>query len=144
MLDLIIRGGKVVTPAEVGEMDVAIQGEKIVAVTSPGALEAQAGRTIDAKGKIVIPGGIEPHSHMAMPVREDWAGGPGVLTQSPEGGSRSAAFGGTTTIIDFVGGLEPSTESIMKGLAARRGPSSVAPAWTTPFISFCRAKFPRR
>ena len=120
MLDLIIRGGKVVTPEEVGEMDVAVQGEKIVAVTSPGALEAEAGRTIDAKGKIVIPGGIEPHSHMARPVREHWAGRPGVLTQSPEGGSRSAAFGGTTTIIDFVGGLGPSTEPIMKSLDARR------------------------
>ena len=49
MLDLIIKGGQVVTPHAVGEMDVGIQGEKIVAVGHPGTLATGAGREIDAK-----------------------------------------------------------------------------------------------
>ncbi len=105
MLDLIIRGGLVVTPHAVGEMDVGIQGEKIVAVGYPGTLAVGAGREIAAQGKIVIPGGIEPHAHIGIPVPEQWAGIPEVMTQPPEAASRAAAFGGVTTIIDFAGDL---------------------------------------
>lgn len=105
MLDLIIKGGQVVTPHAVGEMDVGIQGEKIVAVGHPGTLATGAGREIDAKGKIVIPGGIEPHAHIGIPVPEQWSGLPDVMTQPPEAASRAAAFGGVTTIIDFAGDL---------------------------------------
>ncbi len=101
MLSLIIRGGQVVTPQRVAEMDVAIQGEKIVAVTEPGILDVEAARTIDASGKIVVPGGIEPHAHIATPVPQLWTGRPGVETQSPEAASRAAAFGGTTMLVDF-------------------------------------------
>jgi len=105
MLDLIIKGGQVVTPHAVGEMDVGIQGEKIVAVGHPGTLATGAGREIDARGKIVIPGGIEPHAHIGIPVPEQWSGIPDVMTQPPEAASRAAAFGGVTTIIDFAGDL---------------------------------------
>ena len=126
MLDLIIQGGQVVTPQAVGTMDVGIQGEKIVAVGQAGTLSAQAGRTIDARGKIVIPGGIEPHAHIGIPVPEFWSGQADVMTQPPEAASRAAAFGGVTTIIDFAGdlsfaestGQEP--RSIMEVIAERR------------------------
>ena len=101
MLDLIIRGGRVVTTEGAGELDVGIQGEKIAAVSTPGSLEVEAGRTIDAAGKVVLPGGIEPHSHIAIPVPQIWAGRPEVMTQPPEGASRAAAFGGVTTFMDF-------------------------------------------
>ena len=47
MLDLVIRGGQVVTPYSVGEMDIAVQGEKIVALGWPGTLAADAHRVID-------------------------------------------------------------------------------------------------
>jgi len=126
MLDLIIRGGRVVTPEGVGEMDVGIQGEKIAAVALPGALEVEARRTIDATGKVVIPGGIEPHTHIGIPVPEVWAGRPEVVTQPPEAASRAAAFGGVTTFIDFAGslpitpGAAPSSEPIMRQIEERR------------------------
>ena len=97
MLDLIIRGGQVVTPSGVGAWDVAIQGEKIVAVAEPGALSGDVGRVMDATGKVVVPGGIEPHAHIAAPI----AGQPGKETAPPEQVSRSALFGGTTTLTDF-------------------------------------------
>jgi dihydropyrimidinase len=97
MLDLIIRGGRVVTPWGVGQWDVAVAGEKIVAVAEPCALQDEAHRIMDASGKIVIPGGIEPHAHVASPV----PGNPGATTQPPEPASRAALFGGTTSLTDF-------------------------------------------
>ena len=105
MLDLIITGGTVVTPHTVAALDVGISGEHIVAVGQPGTLSAAAGRVIDATGKIVLPGGIEPHAHIGIPVPPDWTGQPDVMTQPPEAASRAAAFGGVTTIIDFAGDL---------------------------------------
>ncbi len=63
MFDLIIRGGQVVSPQEVGNMDVGVRGERIVAVASPGTLGAEARRVIDARGKIVMPGGIAQLFH---------------------------------------------------------------------------------
>ena len=56
MIDFVIRGDQVVTPWGVGSWDVAVQGEKIVAVAEQGTLAAEAGRVIDASGKIVVPG----------------------------------------------------------------------------------------
>ena len=65
MLDIIIRGGDVVTPEGVIRGDVATAGETIAAVTAPGALAGQSGiREIDARGRIVMPGGIDPHVHL--------------------------------------------------------------------------------
>ena len=109
MLDLVLRGGQVVTPQRVAKMDVAILGEKIVAVTEPGILDVESARTIDASGRIVVPGGIEPHAHIATPVPQLWTGQPGVETQSPEAASRAAAFGGTTMLIDFARPLYGAT-----------------------------------
>ncbi|GIX47388.1 MAG: dihydropyrimidinase [Candidatus Tectimicrobiota bacterium] len=105
MLDLIIRGGQVVTPERVAVLDVGIAGEKIAAVAQPGTLPAETARVIDARGLLVIPGGIEPHAHIAVPVPEAWAGRPDVRTQPPEAASRAAAFGGVTTLVDFAGAL---------------------------------------
>jgi dihydroorotase-like cyclic amidohydrolase len=126
MLDLIIKGGQVVTPQDAAVMDVGVQGDKIVAVGWPGTLAADAARVIDATGKIVVPGGIEPHAHIGIPVPEHWAGTPDVFTQPPEAASRAAAFGGVTTVIDFAGtlALDPAKtakrESILDVLETRR------------------------
>ena len=65
MLDIIIRGGDVVTPQGVTQCDVAIAGETIAAIAAPDTLPAQsAGQVIDANGRIVMPGGIDPHVHL--------------------------------------------------------------------------------
>ena len=81
------------------------RGEKIVAIGWSGTLAAEAGRVIDASGKIVIPGGIEPHAHIGIPVPSEWTGQPDIMTQPPQDASRAAAFGGVTTIVDFAGDL---------------------------------------
>jgi dihydropyrimidinase len=98
MLDLVIRGGQVVTPQGAGLWDVGVQGERIAAVAAPGSLPA-AGRVIDATGKIVVPGGVEPHTHLAhfIAMHPD----DGLFTLGPEEDTRGMAFGGTTTHVDF-------------------------------------------
>src|SRR3989475_235090 len=98
MLDLVIRGGDVVTPQGVGRWDVAVQGERIVAVGLPDP-RVEAGRVLDATGKLVVPGGIEPHTHLAHFISmhpED-----NLHTLGPEEDTRGMVFGGTTTHVDF-------------------------------------------
>ena len=126
MLDLIVHGGTVVTPSGSGKFDIGIQGEKIVLVTTSGSISDECTTRIDASGKYVFPGGIEPHTHIDTRVSEAWAGRSGVMTQSPEAASRAAAHGGVTTYIDFAGGMEgtedtdQSDKSIMERLDRRR------------------------
>src|SRR5271165_4509156 len=100
MLDLIIRGGDVVTPQGVIGCDIAIAGETIAAITVPAALPAgSAHRVIDAAGRIVMPGGIDPHVHLHhVWIKPD---GTPLITAGPEQVGRAALHGGTTTFIDF-------------------------------------------
>jgi dihydropyrimidinase len=99
MIDLVLRGDTVITPHGVGAYDVHIADGKIAAVTSPGLALPDGARLIDATGKIVMPGGIDPHVHCAWPIPAP--DGPPTLTDPPAVVSRAALFGGTTTIIDF-------------------------------------------
>jgi dihydropyrimidinase len=101
VLDLVIRGGRVVTPAGVGEWDVAVTGEKIAAIGDARSLTREVGRVIDARGLIVIPGGIEPHAHAGFRFVYPWAQAAGHAAAGPDTMSRACAFGGTTTIVDF-------------------------------------------
>src|SRR5512145_3045372 len=68
MLDLVIRNGQVVTPQGVGAWDVGVRGERIAAVTEPGTLPLEGARVIDAAGRVVVPGGVDPHTHLAHPI----------------------------------------------------------------------------
>jgi dihydropyrimidinase len=100
MVDLVLRGDTVVTPQGVGAFDLAIAGGRIVAVAAGGSLPVPDGaRLIDATGKIVMPGGVDPHVHCKwfLPNPDGSAG----LTDPPDVVSRAAVHGGTTTLIDF-------------------------------------------
>ena len=115
MFDLILRNGTVVTPHGTSRQDVAISGEAISAITSPDAIDnTQTKRSIDVNGKIVMPGGIDPHVHCKwiMPMPDGTFG----FTEGPEIVSKAALFGGTTTLIDFAARLEdiPFSEVIEK------------------------------
>ena len=98
----LITGGTVVSSTGRAAADVLIDGETIAAVLEPGSqllgsdLKASVDTVIDASGKYVIPGGVDPHTHMEMPF-----GGTNA-SDTFETGTRAAAIGGTTTIIDFV------------------------------------------
>ena len=89
----LIKGGTVVTPSGVGEFDIWISGETIQAVTEPGAIPAGDETVIDATGKLVVPGGIEPHAHIGGPRQPERSGAEPV--------SKAAVWGGTTTVLDF-------------------------------------------
>jgi len=92
-------------------MDVLLDGERIEALFAPGAAAgALVDRTIDATGKYVIPGGIDVHTHMELPF------GPTFSSDTFETGTRAAAWGGTTTIIDFA--VQRVGEVVQDGLAA--------------------------
>ena len=93
MLDMVIRGGRVVTPAGEGELDIGVQGERIAAVATPGSLPSEASRTINATGKLVLPGGVEPHAHIGTLAQPERSGAAAV--------SLAAIHGGTTTVMDF-------------------------------------------
>jgi len=115
MLDVIIKGGKVVTPSGAGMWDVGIQGEKIVLVSAPGTISVEAKKTIDATGKIVVPGGIEAHDHVGHPVTGPGPAPAGV-NAGPAEQSLGAIWGGTTTIVDFT--PCPDTGDVVKGVRA--------------------------
>jgi dihydropyrimidinase len=106
-LDLLIRGGTVVAPQGAGPWDVGVVGERIAAVAAAGTLPAEGARVLDAAGLIVVPGGVEPHTHLAHAIRTvpDEPG----LTLGPEDDTVGMACGGTTTHIDFAF-VRPGTE----------------------------------
>ncbi len=95
-----LKGGTVVTSEGAVTSDVLIEDERIVAVLVPDSdaarsLCAGADRVLEATGKYVIPGGIDAHTHMEMPF------GGTTSADTFETGTKAAAWGGTTTIIDF-------------------------------------------
>jgi len=113
-MDTVIRNGTLITPAGVFSADVGIAGERIAAIVTVGARSPRPHGTVelDATGCYVIPGGIDPHVHLQMPV--------GDYTSSDDftSGTIAAALGGTTTVIDFV---EPEPgEPLLEALAKRR------------------------
>ncbi len=95
---ILIRGGTVVTATGAAAAAVLIDGETVAALLEPahtGALAASADRIIDASGRYVLPGGVDVHTHLDMP----W--GDTFSADNFESGTRAAAWGGTTSIIDF-------------------------------------------
>ncbi len=116
MIDLVIRGDRVVTPQAVGAFDLAIEGERIVAVAAAGTLPVPEGaRLIDATGKIVMPGGIDPHVHCKWHLPNPSGGAD--LTDPPDVVTRAAVHGGTTTLIDFT--QVQARPTVAEAIAAR-------------------------
>ncbi len=98
----LITNGTVVNATGTARADVLIDGETIAAVLEPGSrllgfdVAANVDRVLDATGKYVIPGGVDAHTHMEMPFGGTFA------SDTFETGTRAAAWGGTTTIVDFI------------------------------------------
>ena len=108
-MTMLIKGGTVVGPTGASAADVLIDGETIAALFAPGR-GPEGVETIDATGKYVIPGGIDAHTHMQMPF------GGTEASDTFDTGTRAAAIGGTTTIIDFA--IQRTGEVVQDGLAA--------------------------
>ncbi|AQS66707.1 dihydropyrimidinase [Streptomyces pactum] len=109
----VIRGGLVVTASDEIHADVLIEDGRIAALAASGTPAAEAltaERVIDASGKYVIPGGVDGHTHMEMPFGGTYA------ADTFETGTRAAAWGGTTTIVDFA--IQSVGHSLRSGLDA--------------------------
>jgi len=91
---VLIKNGRVVTAAEDYIADVYVEGEKIVAIGRE--LNYSAEKIIDATGKLVFPGGIDPHVHLEMPFMGTYS------SDDYETGTRAALHGGTTSVIEFI------------------------------------------
>src|SRR5262249_50641220 len=122
----VIHGGLVITASDEIHADVLIEDGRIAALAASGTPAAEAftaersetgapppegwGRTIDATGKYVIPGGVDAHTHMELPFGGTFA------SDTFETGTRAAAWGGTTTIVDFA--VQSVGHSLREGLDA--------------------------
>ena len=112
MAKVLIKNGTVVSPTGRHEVDVLIEGETISALLQRGQVEAlgvTADKVIDAKGKYVVPGGIDVHTHMELPF------GGTSASDTFETGTIAAAWGGVTTIVDMA--LQRYGENVHEGLA---------------------------
>jgi dihydropyrimidinase len=108
----LITNGTVVTHAGRSVADVLIDGGVVVGIAAPGSHEWTAGRVIDATGKLLLPGGVDVHTHMELPFGGTYA------SDDFETGTRAAAWGGTTTIVDFA--VQTIGEPMMDGYEAWR------------------------
>jgi dihydropyrimidinase len=106
----LISNGTIVTAEGSYRADVLIDGEKIVATGLDLTRGGSVDETIDARGKYVIPGAIDVHTHMELPFGGTFA------KDTFETGTRAAAFGGTTTIVDFA--VQSKGKSLREGLDA--------------------------
>ncbi len=102
----LIKDGTVVTATETTRADVVIEDEKVAAIGV--GMPVEADKVIEAAGRYVMPGGVDPHTHFDLPF------GGSFCSDDFGTGTRAAAFGGTTTVVDFA--LQGTGEGLRKGL----------------------------
>ena len=105
-MSVLIKNGRIVTAVDDYHADIYIEDEKISMIGKD--LQVEAAKVIDASDRLVIPGGIDPHTHFDMPF------GGTRSADDFESGPRAAAFGGTTCVIDFA--IQSKGSSTFEGL----------------------------
>src|SRR5919109_3126111 len=110
-MSVLIKGGRVLTAADDYVADVYVEGERISLIGE--SLDVHADRVVDASGKYVLPGCVDPHTHLDMPF------GGTVTIDDVESGQRAAAAGGTTCHVDFV--IQPKGATFADALEEWRG-----------------------
>ncbi len=110
--DLVVRNGQVVTPHGIVRADVAIRGRAIAALVDSSEL-VEARSVVDASGRYVLPGGIDAHVHFDLELM-------GKAKHTFESGTIAAAFGGTTTVIDFALDFSGQRGSLLERIERRR------------------------
>ncbi len=112
-MSVLIKNGRIITATDDYVADLFIEGETISAIGKN--LNVNADTEIDASGKLVMPGGIDPHVHLDMPFMGTYS------SDNYETGTRAALFGGTTTVIDFI--LQTQGKSLQSALKDWKGRS---------------------
>ncbi len=111
-MSILIKGGRIITAADDYVGDVYVEGERITLIGA-SLDDVQADTTIDASGKYVLPGCVDPHTHLDMPF------GGTVTIDDVESGQIAAAFGGTTCHVDFV--IQPQGATFAAALDEWKG-----------------------
>ena len=112
-MSVLIKNGLVVTSSGSYSADVFVEGEKIKVIGSDLEATVKAEEVVEAKGKYVLPGAIDPHTHLAMPFM-------GTTSKDDfETGTIAAACGGTTSVVDFV--LQNKGESLHEAVERKKG-----------------------
>ncbi|HNP32801.1 MAG TPA: dihydropyrimidinase [Flavobacterium sp.] len=112
-MSILIKNGRIITAVDDYVADIYIEGESISQIGKN--LDVKADTVIDASGKLVMPGGIDPHVHLDMPFMGTYS------SDNYETGTRAALFGGTTTVIDFI--LQTQGKSLQSALNEWKGRS---------------------
>jgi len=112
-MSILIKNGRIITATDDYLADIYIEGETISAIGKN--LNVNADTVIDASGKLVMPGGIDPHVHLDMPFMGTYS------SDNYETGTRAALYGGTTTVIDFI--LQTQGKSLQSALKDWKGRS---------------------
>ncbi len=106
-MTVLLKSGTLVTATETFQADILLEGEKIAQIGQ--ALQSPDAEIVDARGKLILPGGVDPHTHFDLPMFGT------VSSDDHYTGHKAAAFGGTTTVIDFVsqepGSLQQSVDA---------------------------------
>lgn len=113
-MSLLIKNGRIITASDDYVADIFVEGETVRAIGRN--LRIQADTELDAAGKLVFPGGIDPHVHLDMPFMGTYS------SDSYETGTRAALYGGTTMVIDFV--LQRQGNSLYSALEEWKGRSA--------------------
>src|SRR6478736_5214106 len=109
----LIKNGTLITDSETFDADILIEDEKISLIGKN--LHDPNAEVIDATGKLILPGGIDPHVHLDLPMFGT------VSSDDHYTGHKAAAFGGTTTVMDFVPQQSPSSSGTIAPEAKRSG-----------------------
>ncbi len=112
-MSILIKNGRIITADSDTVADIFIEGETIKIIGK--GLDADADQVIDVSGKLVLPGGIDPHVHLDMPFMGTYS------SDNYETGTRAALYGGTTMVIDFI--LQKQGNSLHDALAEWKGRS---------------------
>lgn len=102
-MTLLIKHGTLVTPSESYQADILVEGERIIQIGND--LNHPQAEVVDASNKLVMPGGVDPHTHFDLPMFDT------VSSDDHYTGHKAAAFGGTTTVIDFVSQDKPTLKA---------------------------------
>ncbi len=110
--DLVVKGGKIVLAEKTFVADIAIKGEKVVSVKKD--IRADGAHMLDARGLLVFPGAIDAHVHLQLPFCGT------VSCDDFENGTKAAACGGVTTVIDFAIAIQDKGGSLIETVEARK------------------------
>jgi len=111
-MTMIIRGGTLITAAETFQADIQVDGETITAI-GQNLSAPESAQIVDADGMLVMPGGVDAHTHFDLPM------GATVSSDDHYTGHKAAAFGGTTTVIDFVSQDHPTLHESIAAMHAK-------------------------